>query len=130
MKLADLAPQVLTEIRRYRYDRIIEKHEGPERWATVLQHYEPEFLTLAGRDVLLPVEREQHPNITVLRAIVSDDGAVLTLFLRDTTYGTDWYDSGFLAVCERFPGQEFFLATVYHEWFVVENPYPEPLDSW
>jgi hypothetical protein len=46
----------------------------------------------------------------------------LTLFLRDPTYGEEWYDSGFLAICEKLPGQEFFLATVYHEWFVIDNP--------
>jgi hypothetical protein len=90
MKLADLAPEVLAEIRRYRYDRIIEKHEGPERWDWALDY--ADFLTLAGRDVLLPIEREQHPNVTLLRAIVSDDGEVLTLFLRDTTYGEEWYE--------------------------------------
>ena len=122
MKLAELAPAVLEKIRRYRYDRILEKHEGPERWESVLEYYDPEFLELAGRAVLLPVSRDQHPNITLLRGIVSDDGTALTLFLRDTTYGQDWYDSGFLAFCEKLPGQEFFLATVYHEWFVVENP--------
>lgn len=120
MRLADLAPEVLAEIRRYRYDRILEKHEGPERWDWALKY--AEFLAIAGRDVLLPIERDNHPNVTVLRVIVSDDGAVLTVFLRDTTYGHDWFDSGYLAVCERFPGQQFFLATVYHEWFIFQNP--------
>jgi hypothetical protein len=122
MRFAELAPETIEQIRRYRYDRIIEKHEGPERWEAVLEHGEPEFISLAGHDVLLPIDREQHANITLLRSIPSEDGQVLTLFLRDTTFGEDWYDSGFLAVCEKFPRQEFFLATVYHEWFVIENP--------
>ena len=121
MRLAELPPAVLEHIRRCRWDRIIEKHEGPARWESVLEYDEPEFLTLAGRDVLLPVSHEQHPNITLLRAIVSEDGTVLTLFLRDTTYGEEWHDCGFLAICEQFPGQEFYLATVYHEWFVFDN---------
>lgn len=122
MRLTDLPRDVLEQIRRYRYDRIIEKHEGPERWEAVLEFGEPEFLTLAGRDVLLPVPRESHPNITLLRAIMSDDSTVLTLFLRDTSYGQEWFDSGFLAICEKLPGQEFYLSTVYHEWFVIDNP--------
>jgi len=122
MRLTDLPRDVLEQIRRYRYDRIIEKHEGPERWEAFLEYGEPEFLTLAGRDVLLPVPRESHPNITLLRAIVSEDGTVLTLFLRDTSYGQEWFDSGFLAICEKLPGQEFYLSTVYHEWFVIDNP--------
>lgn len=131
MRLAELPPAVLEQIRRCRYDRIIEKHEGPERWESVLEYYEPEFLTLAGREVLLPVGPESRPNISVLRAIVSGDDAVLTLFLRDTTYGEEWHDCGFLAICEKFPGQEFYLATVYHEWFVIDNALatPEPGSS-
>jgi hypothetical protein len=46
---------------------------------------------------------------------------VLTIFLRDTTYGQEWYDAGFLAVCERLPGEDFYLATVYHAWFIFQN---------
>ena len=29
--------------------------------------------------------------------------------------------SGFVAICERFAGEEFFTAIVYHEWFIIEN---------
>jgi hypothetical protein len=28
--------------------------------------------------------------------------------------------AGFLAVCERLPGEQFFVASVYHEWFIFE----------
>lgn len=121
MRRADLSPDAIEKIKRHRYDRIIEKHEGPERWSDVLGYYDPDFLEIAGRHVLLPIGREHHPNVTVLRCVVGDGGAVLTLFLRDTTYGQEWYDSGFLALCEKVPGEGFFLATVYHEWFVIEN---------
>ncbi len=119
--LSSLSPEALEKIKRLRYDRIIEKHEGPEDWDATLQWADPEFLELAGHDVLLPVGREHHPNITVLRCIEGDGGTVLTLFLRDTTYGQEWHDSGFLAVSEKVPGEEFYLASVYHEWFIVEN---------
>lgn len=122
MRLSDLAQPTIEALRRYRYDRILEKHEGPESWASVLEYSEPDFLLIEGFPVLLPVNRDQHPNITVLRCIVADDANVLTLFLRNTTHGNEWYDSGFLAVCERMPGQDFFVATVYHEWFVSQNP--------
>jgi hypothetical protein len=121
VRLADLSPDAIEKLKRCRYDRIIEKHEGPERWSDVLEYYDPEFLEIAGHQVLLPIGREHHPNVTVLRCVQGDGGAVLTLFLRDTTYGQEWHDSGFLAVCEKLPGEEFFLATVYHEWFVIEN---------
>ena len=122
MRLADLPPELRARLEHVRYDRIIEKHEGPEQWSGVLRYAEPEFLEVDGKPVLLPIDAEHHPNLTILRAIPSADGRVLTIFLRDTTYGQEWYDSGFMAVCEDLFGAGFYVATVYHEWFVVEQP--------
>lgn len=126
MKFADLSPAVREKIAAYQYDRIIEKHEGPELWRSALQYKDLEFLEIAGRTVLLPVDREQHGNITFLRIIASADGQTLTLFLKDTTYtaeaGWDEKYAGFVAVCDRVPGEDFYLAVLYHEWFVIEPP--------
>jgi len=126
MQLVNMSPAVIAKIKSYRYDRILEKHEGPERWASVLQYYDPEFMVVNGYHVLLPIAREQHPNITILRCIVSHDGRTLTLFLKDTTYVTDPTDelffAGRVAVCERVAGEEFFLAVLYHEWFIIDTP--------
>jgi len=125
MKLADLSPTVLGQIRALRYDYILEKHEGPGRWSAVLQYYEPEFLLLDGFDVLLPISQDQHPNITVVRSALSRDASLLILFLKDTTYvtrsGDEMFEAGRIAICERMAGAEFYIATVYHEWFIVEN---------
>ena len=118
MRVKDLSAAQRERICRYRYDQILEKHEGPWRWADVFRYEDPEFLAAGGRDVLLPVDRKHHPNITVLRVIPSLDGDVLTIFLQDTTYFTG-IDAGFLAVCERVPGERWFVATVYHEWFLT-----------
>jgi hypothetical protein len=75
--------------------------------------------------VLLPIGKEHLPNITVLRCIASDDGQTLTLFLKDTTFATDpRYETlmaGFLAICDKMPGEDFFVAIVYHEWFIIRN---------
>lgn len=123
MKLADLSQETLDKIKSVRWDRIIEKHEGPEDWAAVLEWYDPEFLMIEGRPVLLPIERTHHSNLTILRTVWSADGNSLTLFLKDTTYGDDWFMSGFMAVCDRPKNEAFFLATLYHEWFIIEqNP--------
>jgi hypothetical protein len=125
MKLADLSPQALEKIRRLRYDWLVSKHEGPFDWASELESADPEFLQINGHDVLLPVEKSRHPNITVLRCITGDGGRSLTLFLKDTTYVQDprheVWDAGFLAVCDRVEGETFFVAVVYHEWFIVRN---------
>lgn len=128
MKVSNLPPQTIEKIKSYRWDRIIEKHEGPEDWKSVLKYYDPEFMVINGYHVLLPVPQEQHPNITILRCIVGDNGKTLTLFLKDTTYvdnpDDEMFFAGFVAVCGKVPGEEFFIAIVYHEWFITENPLP------
>jgi hypothetical protein len=122
MKISDLTPDSLTKIKAFRWDRIIEKHEGPFDWESEFEYSTPEFMTIDGRAVLLPIESSQHANITIIRTIWSADGLSLTLFLKDTTYYDDKFSSGFLAVCDKVPGETFFLAVVYHEWFIVEQP--------
>jgi len=124
MQLKDLSQDCLATIKAVRWDRIIEKHEGPEDWESVLRWYNPEFMEIEGRFVLLPVERDLHSNITILRTIWSAGGNSLTLFLKDTTYGDDWFTSGYMAVCDRVAGQDFYLAIVYHEWFIID---PSPI---
>jgi hypothetical protein len=138
MKIADLSPELLEQLKTVRWDRIIEKHEGPEVWEYELgfrsQYIElteaddAEFLEIEGRFVLLPIARKRHPNLTILRTIPSADGNSLTLFIKDTTYGDSMFESGYVAVCEKVAPQVapegFFLATLYHEWFIIE---PNPL---
>lgn len=123
MKIADLSPEALEKIKKMPFDRIYEKHEGPWDWEFWIDDDEVEFINMAGYQVLLPIEKDRHPNITPLRVIPSIDGNTLTIFFTDTTYAYDKFDSGFLAVCERWPQENFFIATVYHEWFVLENPF-------
>ena len=66
--------------------------------------------------MLLAIPREQHPNITVLRCLVSHDGQTLPLFLKDTTYVTDPTDelffAGRVAVWDTVAGEEFVLGFV------------------
>lgn len=125
LTLADLSAEAVSKIRAYQWDGIIEKHEGPEDWNSTLDVYYPEFLSAAGFPILLPVGRERNPNITILRSIVSRDGDSLTVFLKDTTHYPDPEDelfwTGRMAVCDKVPGEEFFLAIVFHEWFVIDS---------
>ncbi|MEP0907524.1 hypothetical protein NC969_18590 [Leptolyngbya subtilissima ST-M1] len=44
--------------------------------------------------------------------------------MKDTTYGDDWFMSGYMAVCDRLLNQDFYLAILYHEWFIIE---PSPV---
>ncbi len=115
MKLVELSQETLEKIKSVRWDRIIEKHEGPEDWAAVLRYSEPEFIMVEGHPVLLPVDKSHHPNITIIRTILGMDGKSLTLFLQDTTFDDDPFFSGFMAVCDRVVKEDFFLAILYHE---------------
>ncbi len=74
MKFADLSPETIEKIKTYRWDRILEKHEGPEKWESELKWGEPEFMVADGYNVLLPLDPERRPNVTFLRVIPSTDG--------------------------------------------------------
>jgi len=123
MQVAQLSPSTRARLEKSRYDSIVGKHEGPFSWEWGLDDHE--FLRLDGFDVLLPIEKQHHGNVQILRVIPSADGQTLTIFLKDTTYseGEDDFFSGYLAICERFPNETFHVATVYHEWFALTAPF-------
>ncbi len=122
MKFADLDRKIIEKLKVRRYDRIVEKHEGPWDWKWQIEADECEFIKTGAHFILLPVYLEQIPNITILRIIESKDGKSLTVFLKDTTFYEDDFFSGFMAVCQKFEGEDFFTAIVYHEWFIIEYP--------
>jgi hypothetical protein len=31
------------------------------------------------------------------------------------------FEAGRIAICEKMPGENFFLTTVYHEWFILPS---------
>ncbi|MBW4554133.1 MAG: hypothetical protein KME35_23970 [Aphanocapsa sp. GSE-SYN-MK-11-07L] len=126
MKFASLPPAVKQKVRAYRWDGIIEKHEGPFDYGEMGNRFdEPDFIFVNNFIVLLSVGHSHHKNIMVLRCIESADSNSLTIFLKDTTYvesqEQEIWDAGYLAVCDRFPGEEFYIAHVYHEWYIVDN---------
>lgn len=116
---------VVRRIKSRRYDQILEKHEGPESWASVLEWHEPEFMSVNGYNILLPVARDRHANIKILRCIPSADERTLTLFLKDTggigNPQDELFYAGRVAVCDKFDGEGFYLAILYHEWFIIED---------
>lgn len=141
MSIDDLSKEVLERICNSRFDRIVEKHEGPFTWDWLLKtededdsdaslsplfpNYDPvgaraEFLSIDGRWVLLPVGREQHKNITILHYFLSEDQQKLVVYLKDITYGDSAFDAGYVAICDRFAGEAFYVATLYHEWFIID----------
>lgn len=124
MKLADLSAETIQKIGKVKWDGIFEKHEGPYDWDWVFRTAENkndlEFVTIDNRPVLLPIDSEHYANIEILRAIWSADANSVTIFLTDTTYYQASDRIGYLAVCEKVAGEEFWLTVIYHERFIIE----------
>jgi hypothetical protein len=120
MRLADLSPQLRQRVARRRFDRFIEKHEGPWPWEYWLRDDAVEFLRVEGFDVLFPIEKEHHRNVSILRCVASDTRQILTIFLKDTTFDSD-ISAGRVAICEKMPGESWYLTIFYHEWYITDN---------
>jgi hypothetical protein len=125
MKVKDLSKETLQKVKAYRYDRLVGKHEGPEQWEDMFKYYEPEFLELEGKFVLLPLDKSRHVNITILRTIIDKEDKTLTIFLKDTTYSDspddELFMAGFVAICDGVLDENFFITIFYHEWFILEE---------
>ncbi len=117
MKISDLSVESVQKIEGRQYDQIINKHEGPETWGDLVYY---EFIEFDRHQLLLPIDKEHHSNIIIRRCSVSEDRQFLTVLLEDTTYD-DGIFAGRVAVCERFENEDFFIANLYHECFIIEN---------
>jgi hypothetical protein len=128
MTFADLSEATRQKIEKVKWDGIFEKHEGPYDWSWVFSTTDRkddlEFFTIDNRPVLLPIDSEHYANIKISRAIWSADGNSVTIFLTDTTYYQVSDRIGYLAVGEKVVGEEFWLAIIYYERFVIE---PDPI---
>lgn len=143
MRRADLSPERRAWLAAARWDRIIERHEGPEDWHWDLADADRlpaeervEFLSLGGYDVLLPIPAAQHAKVSLLWLTPSADQQILTLYLKNMQWA-DWYPGsdawtnvGFVAVCERAPEAEWFVAILYHDVFLAPDLAPLRLPPW
>jgi hypothetical protein len=133
MHVAELPPAQHGWLLEQRYDRFVEKHEGPFGWGDLVdpkpyerpdgkggrEAVQPEaadFVRFDDYEVLLPVGRDHHAKLRRLRAVVGDDGRCLTLFLTDATSDPD-PGAGRFAFCEKAPAGEWFVCTAWHEWY-------------
>jgi len=123
-----------------------ENHEDHENHENHEDH--AEFLVLDGHEVLLPVPADHNPYISVLHGAVSADGQFVTLWLKDMylsslypeydyTEKDAWFWAGHLAVCQRAPDADWYVAVFYHEMYLQSSdssparaillpPWPKP----
>jgi hypothetical protein len=119
------------------FDRIIEKHEGPFNWKYLLErnpetdemlqrlypNYDPigdipEFIDINGAFiVLLPRGRKHNANLNILHYFLSQDSKKAVIYLTDSTFEEN---EGFIAICDLFEPENFYVATLYHEWFITQ----------
>ena len=137
ISIDNVSEQTREKISSIRWDRFIEKHEGPWDWEylidrkglpdEMIKHFPdydpiaetPEFIEIGSYDVLLPIGRNHHPKITILKYFFSQDLGKLVIYLKDETYDEGMY-AGYVAICDFILPENFYVATFYHEWYITD----------
>lgn len=121
--ISDLSEAQIAKLKSRRLDLFVDKHESLWSCGDF-----GNFIEHEGKKILLPIEEENIPNISVLKCIESSDQKFLTLFLKNTTHVSaklgrkeEFFFAGFFAICRKFAGEDFYTAIVYHEWFLYED---------
>ncbi len=130
MKLSELSPEALQKISGYRYDQLIEKHEGPWNWSDCLKYEPPEFFPHEGFDLLLPIVADRNQYLSIHRLYHDPVQEVLTVFLEDSIYPEVYgypAPEPFLAVLFQVPGETFYLANFYHSMYRIALPEVRPI---
>lgn len=136
MQVADLSPEQRQQLAAYALDTLREKHEG---WSWDIPLNYSAFFTFDGYEVLLPIAEEDRANVSLIWLAVGADGNVLTLYIEDTTTWNEiqtnpayqdyrepaWMKpryTDFIAICEKVPGQPYYITTLYHQGSVSREP--------
>jgi len=113
MKLSDISPETLEQIRALSYDQLIEKHElyGYE---FLLEHRSTDlqFFEVGKYTVLTPHNSRDRDRTIVHQVSMSKDERILTLF-----YTVDYEEATcahFIAICKLIPPENFYIALVLH----------------
>ena len=128
--LSDLDAGLVARFADWELDRFWEKHEGPWRWADLLEWQDLGVLELGGYRLVLPIDREDLPNVSLVRALPAPDGETLVLLLLDPSarqrVGGDPTDARFwdgrLVICCRVANSDVWVAVVFHEWYLTRGP--------
>lgn len=141
--IGDIPAPILERIKQLRYDRILEKHEGPWNWSSALKYGDACILSLTEKKadvigtVLMPFDERFLEDIEVTFCDTMPDGmggGKLLLFFvcpslagYDNAEGRNRQWSGFCAVCNRIPiddesteYEDFYVTVMLHETFFLE----------
>ncbi|MDM8562223.1 hypothetical protein QUF54_02600, partial [Candidatus Marithioploca araucensis] len=113
-KLSELSLEAREKIKSHSWDKIVGTPESSSPWGFFLDFNNPELMDIEGYYVLLPMQQEWFYRQTIQRCILSADGNTLILSFQDLSYG-DNSEPLFLAICDKLPGEDFFLTTTLYE---------------
>jgi hypothetical protein len=113
IKVSDLPESEISRIKELSYDHFDEGKHETGSWEYAID--EAEFIVIANRNVLLPIDKKHHKNLTILRDILSADKNSITVFFNNSTYEAE---DGYIAFCDKVPGQNYYIATLLHGCFL------------
>jgi len=114
MKLSEFSEEVRDKRKSHSWENIIGTHGSSSPWGFILDFDNPELVDIEGYHVLLPMRKECFSSQTIQRCIPSADGNTLILSFQDLSYGDD-SEPHFLAICDKLPGEYFFLTTTLYK---------------
>lgn len=139
LKVADLSPEQIAKFLWWRCDQLYEKHESWGNWGSTLEYHSGQFVDIEGHPILLLHLPDDLSNLLIDDYALSADELVMTLFLRDYSFVDDpenlddWdtMSSGYVAICYRPEGEQFYAAVIYHARYIVPGPMKgSPGQSW
>ena len=120
ISIADLDEETFAKIGSCQCDFYVNNSEELLTWKRLLEDQVADFFSIRGRNILLPVGRESCDRLEVLNCLISEDHESMTLFLKDTS-DTTGLSASRTAVCNRFPGEEWYIAVLYQEQILMDR---------
>lgn len=138
MKISKLTSSCIQYLQNCPLDILEEKHEKTtwhyyltehtihvagvkSELASVTCGIDVEFLHTNNLDILLPVPKANHGNITIKQCIVSEDKQGILLFLTDRTYyPDDDTQNRYMAISKKIPECDGYICCLYHSTYLQE----------
>jgi hypothetical protein len=123
IRLEDLDGETLERIWSSPIDFFADDREESLTWADFPGGQSVDFVAVRGMNVLLPLRGDDLELLEIQSLILSDDRESLILILKDggSETGRPWDR---MALCERFPGEEWYIAVLYRDWTAAGDPAP------
>ncbi len=103
------------KLKGYHLDLLFEKHESYGDYYYNLNST-IQSLEFDDYSIILPIPEEQICNIEILNFYLNKDLNLITIFMKDYSYGDNLADN-YIAIAERIPDTNCFVTTYYHSCY-------------